>query len=153
MSPHKDYQPVDADDCDTSFPVGDDIGKYWRRHFVALAVFSAVLLPVLCGASWWLGHTSRSRYGQDVKIPYCMCMPAPLTATTWTEMCLAPATSHLRYLNKYMTQDPDTPKFMGKPRPELDAAWHDLLQGKMWHQVQLRHTDRFSRHNDQVLSG
>jgi hypothetical protein len=42
---------------------------------------------------------------------------------------LAPATSHLEYVNKYMTQDPDTPNFMGRPRQELDDAWHNLLQG------------------------
>ncbi|KAF2826766.1 hypothetical protein CC86DRAFT_416493 [Ophiobolus disseminans] len=30
-----------------------------------------------------------------------------------------------------MTQDPDTLKFMGKPRPELDEGWHDLLQGTL----------------------
>jgi hypothetical protein len=29
-----------------------------------------------------------------------------------------------------MTQDPDTPKFMGKPRPELDEACHNLPGGK-----------------------
>jgi hypothetical protein len=52
-----------------------------------------------------------------------------------------------------MTQDPDTPKFMGKPRPELDAAWHDLLQGNIHHKVQWKHMDNPSRHNDQVLPG
>ncbi|OTA61483.1 hypothetical protein K449DRAFT_395548 [Hypoxylon sp. EC38] len=27
--------------------------------------------------------------------------------------------------------NPDSPKFMGQPRPELDEAWHDLLSGTL----------------------
>jgi len=40
-------------------------------------------------------------------------------------------TLHIEYVNRYMTSDPDTPKFMGKARPELDEAWHNLLEGTM----------------------
>ena len=42
----------------------------------------------------------------------------------------APApTEAVKYVNKYLTKDPDTHEFMGKARPELDAAWHRLLNG------------------------
>ncbi|CCC12656.1 hypothetical protein SMACR_05618 [Sordaria macrospora] len=37
----------------------------------------------------------------------------------------------VQYVNKWLTGDPDTKKFMGKPRPELDQAWHDLLDSTL----------------------
>ena len=44
-------------------------------------------------------------------------------------MIVAPAAGHVGYINRYLTRDPDTHKFMGNPRPELDEAWHNLLEG------------------------
>lgn len=38
-------------------------------------------------------------------------------------------------MNRHLTRDPDTPSFMGQPRPELDEAWHDLLEGVFLHIV------------------
>ncbi|KAK0634752.1 hypothetical protein B0T17DRAFT_622765 [Bombardia bombarda] len=42
----------------------------------------------------------------------------------------------VKYVNRCLTGDIDTPKFMGAPRPELDRAWHDLLEATM-----IRYTD------------
>ncbi|KAI0201415.1 hypothetical protein F4808DRAFT_459906 [Astrocystis sublimbata] len=37
----------------------------------------------------------------------------------------------LTYVNKVLQDDPDSHKFTGKPRPELDDAWHKLLDGTL----------------------
>ncbi len=37
----------------------------------------------------------------------------------------------MRYINKFLTGDSTSSKFMGKPRPELDQAWHELLDSTM----------------------
>lgn len=42
---------------------------------------------------------------------------------------IAPAP--LQYYQKDLAGDPDTLKFVGKPRQEMDEAWHSLLQGTM----------------------
>lgn len=41
------------------------------------------------------------------------------------------APAPLQYYNKFLAGDPDTPKFVGQPRAEMDKAWHDLLDGTM----------------------
>lgn len=41
----------------------------------------------------------------------------------------APATPQIRYVNKWLAHDPESARFMGKPRPEVDEAWSDLLEG------------------------
>ncbi|KAH6646655.1 hypothetical protein BKA67DRAFT_524403, partial [Truncatella angustata] len=37
------------------------------------------------------------------------------------------APAPVSYVNKWLKGDPDTPKFLGLPRPEMDEAWHELL--------------------------
>jgi len=39
----------------------------------------------------------------------------------------------VRYVNRFFSDDPDTHKFMGKPRKELDEAWHNLLTATALH--------------------
>jgi hypothetical protein len=43
--------------------------------------------------------------------------------------------SEVQYMNRHLTRDPDTPSFMGEPRPELDEAWHELLEGVSLHTI------------------
>lgn len=35
----------------------------------------------------------------------------------------------MKYVNRNLTSDFGGSSFMGYPRPELDKAWHDLLNG------------------------
>lgn len=55
----------------------------------------------------------------------------PLTAvcplTDKRELAPAP----VRYVNRFLKTGPESKPFMGHPRPELDAAWHDLLAGTL----------------------
>jgi hypothetical protein len=46
-------------------------------------------------------------------------------------LTIAAAPAPLKYVNKVLHDDPDMPKFMGKPRPEMDQAWHELLDATM----------------------
>jgi hypothetical protein len=41
------------------------------------------------------------------------------------------APAKLSYVNRVLKEDVDSPKFVGKPRLELDQAWHDLLDGTL----------------------
>ena len=36
----------------------------------------------------------------------------------------------MEYINRWLSRDPETHRFVGEPRPELDEAWHELLEGK-----------------------
>ena len=42
----------------------------------------------------------------------------------------APAKEGVHYINKFLAHDPDSAIYMSKPGPELDDAWHKLLEGK-----------------------
>ncbi|KAI1093972.1 hypothetical protein F5B19DRAFT_448205 [Rostrohypoxylon terebratum] len=84
----------------------------WRRRFYYLLVSSLVVLSLVTGGVLYaMNQNSCPVLTPGAETPYS---PAPLT-----------------YNNRYLTSDPDTPKFMGKPRPEMDQAWHDLLAGTM----------------------
>ncbi|RYC57229.1 hypothetical protein CHU98_g8984 [Xylaria longipes] len=54
-----------------------------------------------------------------------------LLAATISLMIPLGAPVKLQYVNRVLKEDPDTPKFMGKPRPELDDAWHELLDSTL----------------------
>ncbi|KAK3994930.1 hypothetical protein QBC44DRAFT_261069 [Cladorrhinum sp. PSN332] len=90
----------------------------WRRRFYILLASSVTAILALVGAASYKIHTSTgfscpifpTNHG-GVEIPYS---PAPV-----------------KYVNKYLVGDPDTPKFLGQPRPEMDEAWHELLDGTL----------------------
>lgn len=69
------------------------------------------MLLLASGIVYTMGKMPCPTRMPGAKIPYS---PAPLS-----------------YINRYLHEDPDTPKFMGQPRPELDQAWHDLLDGTL----------------------
>jgi hypothetical protein len=133
MTSEKSYMPLESEDDELDFATTSKPDTRWRTRFWVLAVFSGLLL--LC--SWLVillqanSSTSyRHQYGNKVEVPYCKFPMRSDTNNVMAHRLLAPARPYLQYANRYMTQDPDTPKFMGKPRPELDQAWHDLLEGK-----------------------
>lgn len=51
---------------------------------------------------------------------------------------VAPADQHIKYTNRYPIKDPEAHTFLGKPRPELDVAWHGLLKGMVSTDAQLQ---------------
>ncbi|KAK4040643.1 hypothetical protein C8A01DRAFT_15489 [Parachaetomium inaequale] len=91
----------------------------WRRRFYILLFCSASAISAVVGGSAYKLRTAGSAFScpilptnhGDVEIPYS---PAPV-----------------KYVNKLLVGDPDTPKFMGQPRPELDEAWHELLDATL----------------------
>ncbi|KAK4201300.1 hypothetical protein QBC40DRAFT_172011 [Triangularia verruculosa] len=94
----------------------------WKKRFYTLLISSIAIILSLT-AAFAYHYTSRKSFsstcpipiasdGDDnIKIPFS---PAPVT-----------------YLNKFMNADPETSKFLGDPRPELDQAWHELLDGTL----------------------
>ena len=105
--------------------------RQWRRRFWIL-LFTSCLTQFL-----WIAliikqtPSSCHPFGEGVELPYCKheyihCLRLFIIANV---MQLAPARSALRYENRYPHKDPDTPRFMGKPREEMDEAWHELLNG------------------------
>ena len=46
-------------------------------------------------------------------------------------LAVATAPAPVLYVNKLPFGDPEMAKFMGPPRPELDQAWHDLLDATL----------------------
>lgn len=123
---HK-YEPLqDGEDLPGEGPPSINT-NIWRRRFYVLLSISTLTTTILCGVVAWLLVSLNRGPKIDVKVPYCkrhrQSIPSCADDTT------APASLELRYENRYLTQDPDTPSFMGRPRPEMDQAWHDLLEG------------------------
>jgi len=105
------YRPIDSDEEVTegqSLKTRPELEYDWRRRFYVLLGFTSSLgiLAFVLLAYVFSAHSCPSpRPG--AKMPYS---PVPVT-----------------YTNKWLLGDVDTPKFVGQPRPEMDAAWHDLL--------------------------
>ncbi|KAI2464124.1 hypothetical protein F4781DRAFT_414162 [Annulohypoxylon bovei var. microspora] len=108
---HRYYLPLGAnsEDEDVELPASHpNIESIWRRRFYILLVSMLSLVSLfVTGFAYILNTRSCPSPKTGVKIPYS---PAPVT-----------------YVNKWLKGDPDTPKFVGQPRPEMDQAWHDLL--------------------------
>ncbi|KAK3399799.1 hypothetical protein B0T20DRAFT_406986 [Sordaria brevicollis] len=87
--------------------------RKWKRRFYILLASSLSFITIIFGAGVYsiLSLQDCSPPKPGAVIPYS---PAPV-----------------KYVNKWLTGDPDTKKFMGKPRPELDQAWHDLLDSTL----------------------
>ncbi|KAK0672896.1 hypothetical protein QBC41DRAFT_267617 [Cercophora samala] len=102
-----------------------DEALIWRRRFYTLLVTSLAIILSLT-AAFTYHYTSPSN-------PNTFSSTCPILPTTSDNPNLkipfspAPVT----YTNKFMNTDPDTSKFLGEPRPELDKAWHDLLDGTL----------------------
>lgn len=48
-----------------------------------------------------------------------------------SELTKSRAPAPVRYVNKWLMNDPESSKFSGEPRPELDEAWHEMLDGTL----------------------
>ncbi|KAM0308224.1 hypothetical protein ACHAO8_010206 [Botrytis cinerea] len=85
----------------------------WKIYFfILLGIFSTTLVVIVILAMTHLPHCTCPMDKSDVISPY------------------SPADRKFGYVNRFLTSDPDTPKFMGRPRPEMDDAWHELLEGE-----------------------
>ncbi|KAI1415269.1 hypothetical protein F5Y13DRAFT_196625 [Hypoxylon sp. FL1857] len=107
----EEYHPLnpnnEGEDEELTIPCSDAV-IIWRRRFNILLVSSLCFISFLTGGFIYrLSTFSCPSPKPGVRVPYS---PAPVT-----------------YVNKWLTGDPDTPKFMGQPRAEMDHAWHDLL--------------------------
>ncbi|KAI0412118.1 hypothetical protein F5X98DRAFT_382919 [Xylaria grammica] len=84
--------------------------RVWKRRFYILLTSSLIGILFLIGSQHYVQNASHCQPDmRGVKMPYT---PAPV-----------------RYVNRNMTSDFDSPRFLGNPRPELDEAWHELLAG------------------------
>lgn len=114
----------------------------WRRRFYLLLVSSVLAMATVIGASIYKLKTVQSTFScpilptnhGGVDVPYCKSTEAGENIEVvmnhgLTFLTSAPAP--VKYVNKLLVGDPDTPKFMGEPRPEMDEAWHDLLDATL----------------------
>ncbi|KAI1326101.1 hypothetical protein F5Y16DRAFT_400640 [Xylariaceae sp. FL0255] len=85
------------------------VDNTWKcRFYYLLAVSISLMLPL----------TGTLLY--TLQRPQCTLRLPPGVKQPYTPV-------KLNYVNRVLHEDPDTPKFIGKPRPELDEAWHQLL--------------------------
>ncbi|KAK8041468.1 hypothetical protein PG994_014475 [Apiospora phragmitis] len=105
------YRPVgleDGSDDEETAASLVPLESRWRRRFCFLLLSSLTVLTTLTmGFAYHVSTWECPPLKPGVIEPYT---PAPVL-----------------YVNKWLKGDPDTPKFMGKPRPEMDQAWNDLL--------------------------
>ncbi|KAI0448614.1 hypothetical protein F5B21DRAFT_518804 [Xylaria acuta] len=89
------------------------IDSLWKRRFYRLLVTTVIMVMLFIGEAVYNLNKSccPSIIPPGVKAPY---VPVKLN-----------------YINRILKEDPDTPKFIGKPRPEMDEAWHNLLNGTL----------------------
>ncbi|KAK4189737.1 hypothetical protein QBC35DRAFT_449981 [Podospora australis] len=121
---HEDLESIPLTSNFTLDLLQQEITKWRRRFYLLLASSLICILTISAGSEYRLRTTPTSEFScpifptnhGSVEIPYS---PAPV-----------------KYVNKYLVGDPDTKKFMGEPRPELDEAWHELLDATL-----IRYTD------------
>ncbi|CAI6338766.1 unnamed protein product [Periconia digitata] len=111
-----DYAPVAQNDEESlrgkEQPPSQQTSDPWKfRFYLLLSIFAIVTLPL--AAYTFHAVTTRS---QTSSIPQL-------------EPFYSPAYEHAKYVYKDTTKP--SPEFMGKPRPEMDKAWHDLLEGTL----------------------
>ncbi|KAI1088570.1 hypothetical protein F5B19DRAFT_485828 [Rostrohypoxylon terebratum] len=106
------YRPISSGDEDINILGGLDAIKVWRRRFYVLLFFTIFITTLLMTSLLYAITKDSQVYSSvpsDIKVPYS---PAPAN-----------------YVNRNLTSDFSGSRFMGYPRPELDKAWHDLLNG------------------------
>ncbi|CAI6312384.1 unnamed protein product [Periconia digitata] len=87
----------------------------FTRRLQHTILYSLLITTNIVFLSLWL--TAKEKNGTD----YSSCVRPQLT--------FSPATEAIRYEKKRLWRDIDGPNpFTGVPRPELDKAWHDLLE-------------------------
>ncbi|KAJ2981941.1 hypothetical protein NUW58_g6557 [Xylaria curta] len=119
MAPYSDdkaqYAPVSGRDSESvdGEPQLLIVDSLWRRRFYHLFITTVILAVLALGQAAYMINKSYcpSLIPHGVTAPY-----VPLK---------------LNYVNRVLKEDPDTHRFIGKPRPEMDKAWHDLLNGTL----------------------
>ncbi|KAM7193105.1 protein of unknown function (DUF3328) domain containing protein [Rhypophila sp. PSN 637] len=90
----------------------------WRRRFYVLLLSSVSVLLVLAGGAaheiYYITHTGHPADLYELPQPPKSYTPAPV-----------------QYVTKMLKHAPDAHLFMGRPRPELDQAWHELVSATM----------------------
>ncbi|KAI1453748.1 hypothetical protein F4805DRAFT_358375 [Annulohypoxylon moriforme] len=106
------YTPIPSEDDDPNVLRCLYAVRVWRWRFYALLFFSISITSLFIASLLFpISRISSSCPSaiSNVKTPYS---PAPV-----------------KYVNKNLTRDFESSKFMGDPRLELDKAWHELLNG------------------------
>lgn len=135
MSPLSDdkveYSPVESseDGLLDDEQIAPRIDFVWRRRFYILLSSSISLLLLILSFSAYKISSAKCTLTPGADTPYCKSAEETLMPAQFTNQKTAPAP--LKFVNRYLTSDPDTPKFMGEPRPEMDQAWHELLEATM----------------------
>jgi hypothetical protein len=95
-------------------------GLTWRQRFFFLLVSSVSLIVGIVGGGAYQRH-------------YISCSPSdPTVFVPEVPQLIKPySPAPVRYINKFLKNGPESKPFMGHPRPELDAAWHELLSGTL----------------------
>ncbi|KAI1204754.1 uncharacterized protein F4807DRAFT_446096 [Annulohypoxylon truncatum] len=107
-----EYAPIASEDEDPDILRGFHAVRIWRWRFYALLFFSMSITALFIASLLYILNRDSSSCPLEmpnIKKPYS---PAPV-----------------KYVNRNLTSDFNSSKFMGDPRPELDTAWHDLLNG------------------------
>ncbi|KAK4176280.1 hypothetical protein QBC36DRAFT_239196 [Triangularia setosa] len=100
-----------------------DDGLVWKKRFYTLFV-SSVTITLSLTAAFIYHYTSF----QETFSSTC---PIPIAGSGNDDVKLPFSPAPVTYVNKFMNTDPETEKFLGEPRPELDQAWHELLDGTL----------------------
>ncbi|KAK0737598.1 hypothetical protein B0T21DRAFT_439502 [Apiosordaria backusii] len=104
-------------------PPYHDENLIWRKRFYTLLVSSLTIILALT-AAFTYHYTSYQKSFSST----CPILPT-VSGSPNVKIPFSPAP--VKYTNKFMNTDPDTEKFLGEPRPELDGAWHELLDGTL----------------------
>ncbi|KAK4170117.1 hypothetical protein QBC43DRAFT_249171 [Cladorrhinum sp. PSN259] len=93
--------------------------RRWRRRFYLLLASSITIVLAIAGVAAY-------------KLQACTAgFSCPIFPTNHGGVDIPYSPAPVKYVNKYLVGDPDTPKFLGEPRPEMDQAWHELLDGTL----------------------
>ncbi|KAK7948428.1 uncharacterized protein PG986_009314 [Apiospora aurea] len=124
MAPSQTYQRVHStekenDDFseteEASNATISSLPQKYRRLFTYTIIVILLIISNLAFAGLWI-QTRSSR--EHPEAPGCV----------RPQLIYSPATSAIRYEKKRLWRDIDGPNpFTGKPRPELDQAWRDII--------------------------
>ncbi|KAI1823226.1 hypothetical protein F4861DRAFT_341924 [Xylaria intraflava] len=91
------------------------VDSVWRRRFYYLFVITVLISGLFIG---------EVVYGLNISKAHCLSLIPPEVKAPYVPL-------KLNYVNRVLEDDPDSHKFIGKPRAELDQAWHELLNGTL----------------------
>lgn len=131
--PLRSHLLEDIEDDDTRADLcSAEIVKQWRRRFYILLSIAVVVVGVSNAVTFgcFTSQSSDTSGDKAVRAPWCSSTPSTQTNTRPRLIELsAPANDYVKFENRFLDADPNMSKFLGKPRPEQDQAWHELLEG------------------------